>query len=854
MRLSRTGAFNSVSNMKLVFVFVAVFWTLLLIVLAFLSYHDTCSSAHLAQHAIVMAIGLVSIYISYRYASRSASLGRLIEDELEYAESNLARAELIAGFGNWEFDLDQGVVDASMGARTIYGLIEGPITIEQARQIPLPEYRALLDEAFQNLIRDNIPYDMEFKIRRPNDGAIRDIHSVASYNSSNNRLFGVIHDITERKRIEESLRESEQKFRSYVRYAPDGVFVADANGDYHEVNDAACKFTGYEREELLRMNFIDLIAPEDRERAFRHFSKAKDTGYASGDLRFVRKDGSIRWWTVNGAFVKQNLLLGFVRDITEFKEKEKALIESEEKYRFMLENIEDVIWRQDPDLTFNYISPSDKKQRGYEAEDVIGRKIWDFLTPASIEHVRSRFSERLKYLDQYRHLGSAVYEVEQYRKDGSTIWTEMISNPILDSEGTLVGFQGVTRDITDRKKAEDERLEMERRLLHAQKLESLGVLSGGIAHDFNNLLTVILGNLEIALMDIGTRNSARFNIEKAVKAAKRSADLTRQMLAYSGKGAFVIRDMDLSKLIDEYAQMFRTVVSRNVEIQLSLDHNLPSIRADIGQIQQVVMNLMSNASEAIGSQPGLVTVSTGVVDCDEKLLEKSLLVQKPAPGRFVRLEVTDTGCGMDEETLSRLFDPFFSTKFVGKGLGMSAVLGIVRGHGGAIMVDTCIDWGTKIEVLFPSTESFIQEDSATEVKPASLPIVTSNGADPPTILIVDDETEISELTSNSLKSVGYRTIQASNGKEALRIFREAPESFDLVVIDLTMPDMNGAQAFYEMKAINPNVKIIVCSGYSKEEVASKFNDFMPRNIVQKPFEQEALKRQIELLLKKPSNH
>ena len=263
---------------------------------------------------------------------------------------------------------------------------------------------------------------------------------------------------------------------------------------------------------------------------------------------------------------------------------------------------------------------------------------------------------------------------------------------------------GVARDITDLRCAEEERMELNSRLLHAQKLESLGVLAGGIAHDFNNLLMVILGNLDLALLKLDDTAEVRRSIEYAVNASRRATELTNRMLAYTGKGAFALLELNLSDLVEENANMFAAAVSKKLTLELRPDRTVPPVLADVAQIQQVIMNLITNASEAIGDHAGTIILTTGVRECDKDYLANSRLQEKPSPGRFVWLEVSDTGCGMDADTLQRLFDPFFTTKFTGRGLGMSVVLGIVRGHHGALMVNSSPRKGTVIRVLFPALE------------------------------------------------------------------------------------------------------------------------------------------------------
>ena len=295
-----------------------------------------------------------------------------------------------------------------------------------------------------------------------------------------------------------------------------------------------------------------------------------------------------------------------------------------------------------------------------------------------------------------------LFEWRARDKSGKVFWVEVNLKPcVINGEDRILA---VVRNITERKRLEEENLEMERKLLHSQKLESLAVMAGGIAHDFNNQLAVVLGNLELALMDLAPDSVVRPSIMNAIQAAKRSAELSRQIQTYTGNTFYYPVDLDLNELLNTNPIPLKLRVSRNVTLNLESYNTLPPIKGDPDQIQCLVTNILVNASEAVGDKNGEVRLSTGVIDCDAEYLSRSRLEEKPEPGRFVFLEVTDTGCGMDSDTQRRLFDPFFSTKFWGRGLGMSKVIGITKGHHGAIIVDSEVGKGTTIRVLFPASK------------------------------------------------------------------------------------------------------------------------------------------------------
>jgi PAS domain S-box-containing protein len=518
-----------------------------------------------------------------------------------------------------------------------------------------------------------------------------------------------------------------------------------------------------------------------------------------------------------------------------------ALRESEEKYRLLVENAREAVYvAQRGRLVF--VNPACEEMTGIPLSALVGMNITEFL-PES-EHSRA--------LEHHRRLISG--EVPHDRVE-FTILTRTGQERCLEVSAVGIRWGGqpamlnFATDITDRKRAEADRLEMERRLLHTQKLESLGVLTGGIAHDFNNLLTAILGNLELALDEGQPLASVHARIDAAVRAARRAADLTRQMLAYSGKGQFFVQDIDLSQLVRENAQMLEAAMPRTVVFTLDLTDNLPPIRADAGQIQQVVMNLITNASEAVGDAPGAVSLTTGLQYCDDDCLRRSRLEQKPAAGWFVFLNVSDTGCGMDEHVQQRLFDPFFTTKFTGRGLGMSAVLGIVRGHQGAIIVNSQVGRGTTIRVLFPAQADGLamrgrDEDAALAQSPgADMPVCAG------TFLVVDDEEMVRSMVQAAVRSMGFEAMAACDGIEAVSMYRAHADAIAGVILDLTMPHMDGVATFNELRHIRPDVKVILSSGYDEQEATRRFAGLGLDGFVQKPYRLQQLEETLRRVLK-----
>jgi PAS domain S-box-containing protein len=421
-------------------------------------------------------------------------------------------------------------------------------------------------------------------------------------------------------------------------------------------------------------------------------------------------------------------------------------------------------------------------------------------------------------------------------KQGGTRWiserSRCESGP---NKGELVLF-GSSTDVTERRQAGEERQKLEEQMLHAQKLESLGVLAGGIAHDFNNILTSIIGNADLALMRINKESPAVDNLHRIEQAALRAADLAKQMLAYSGKGKFVVENIDLNCLLEEMLNMLEVSISKKAVLRLNTHQHLPLVEADATQLRQIIMNLVINSSEAIGDRSGVIAITTGCMDCDRSYLKDVWLDENLQGGLYVYLEVADTGCGMDKETISRLFDPFFTTKFTGRGLGMAAVLGIVRGHKGAIKVYSEEKKGTSFKILLPASVRPAEIFNGQEHKDAW----QGSG----TVLLVDDEETIRGIGVEMLNELGFTTITACDGREAVEAFRLNPD-IAFVLLDLTMPHMDGEQCFRELRLINPAVKVIISSGYNEHEVTQKFVGKGLAGFIQKPYRLSTLQEVIK---------
>jgi PAS domain S-box-containing protein len=604
--------------------------------------------------------------------------------------------------------------------------------------------------------------------------------------------------------------DQERLLRLYEN-APLGYQSLDADGKFLSVNPAWLSALGYAREEVIGKWFGDFLASHYQE-AFRHrFPCFKHEGAIDGvEFEMLRKDGSTVTimfngrigYNVDGSFMQTHCIM---QDVTARKKAEEEILGLA---KFPSENPNPVL-RVSSDGRIIYANAA-------------GNAMLQNQPDPDVAQAPSRWLEVLAgVLDS-----DSLSEIEE--QSGDRVLT-LVFAPVADSG--YVNIYGY--DITDRKRAEEERVLLEAQIQHAQKLESLGVLAGGIAHDFNNLLMAILGNADLAMMDLSPASPVRENLAEIKKASQRAAELAKQMLAYSGKGKFVIEPLDLSRVVEEMTHMREVSISKKAVLKYNFADNLPPFEGDATQIRQTIMNLIINASEAIGDKSGIISITAGAVQADRTYLREMYLDEDLPEGLYVTLEVADTGCGMDAETRGKLFDPFFTTKFTGRGLGMAAVLGIVRGHKGAIKIYSEEGKGTTMKVLFPTIEG----KTTMIAKPVNTASAWRGSG---TVLLVDDEETVRAIGTMMLSRLGLTVISACDGREAVGVFAQHHDEIDCVILDLTMPHMDGEQAYRELRRIDPTVHVIMSSGYNEQEVTQRFVGKGLAGFIQKPYELDKL--------------
>ncbi len=547
-------------------------------------------------------------------------------------------------------------------------------------------------------------------------------------------------------------------------------------------------------------------------RPLRHLAADAATLGAGGELRpnNVAYSGEIG-----------QLARSFNQMLATLAQRDAALRRSEAQFRTLIENSGDGIFITDPEGVYVEVNASGERMIGWKREELVGQQIAAILAP----------EEQVRIAPELARLmtgETVVSEWQLQRKDGSTFPGEISSKRLPD--GRLLG---VLRDIAGRKRAAADQEQLERKLQDTQKLESLGVLAGGIAHDFSNLLTGILGNASLAAMELPVGSPVQAYIDQISKASLRAADLCKQMLAYSGKGRFVVQRLQLNKLVEETTQLLQLSISKQAVLRFNLYPTLPVIEADGTQIRQVVMNLVINASEAIGSKSGVISVTTGLTRVDRTYLGGTLLAPELPEGTYVHLEVSDSGTGMTPETQAKIFEPFFTTKFTGRGLGLAAVLGIVRGHKGAIKIYSEPGRGTTFKLLFPCATGDEELGAADGI---AKDLWRGHGC----VLVVDDDESVRSTASAMLRKLGFEAALARDGREAVSAFRAEPDRFALVLMDLTMPHLDGEQAFAELRRIRPNARVVLMSGFNQHEAVSRFTGKGLASFLQKPFQVESL--------------
>ncbi len=603
----------------------------------------------------------------------------------------------------------------------------------------------------------------------------------------------------EKQKTREALRESQEKYKALYDNAPLSYQSLDDDGCFIDVNPMWLKTLGYAREEIIGKNFGSFLHPDWKPHFVKNFPAFKERGYVNdAQFKIQHKDGHYLdisfegciGYHPNGIF-KQTYCV--FKDITENKQAEAALRESEERFRDISHSMADWIWETDKNGKYTFLSQSGNNFLGYSLEELIGKTLFEVIPREEGTAVRDLYLENTSK-------SKPIHDIESWHiaKDGTKVCLLTNGVPIRDANGALQGYRGVNKDITSQKKLEQE-------LLQSQKMEAIGTLAGGIAHDFNNILSGILGYSQIIKQQVAAESSVGKDIREVLRAGKRAVDLVKQILTLSRKTDTEKQPLQPHLIVKEALKMLRSILPTTIHIEQNIDPECGLVLANSTHIHQITVNLCTNALHAMEDEKG-----TLIVNLQRKEVRSSEIdVGGVSSGPFVVLTISDTGCGMDEETISRIFEPYFTTKEAGRGtgLGLAVIHGIVQDNRGVIRVKSTPGEGSSFAVYLPvfKKENFTGHDSDKKTIPLG-------GTEH--ILVVDDELLIVRATQRQLENVGYRVTASSDSKEALEKILSGPEQFDLLITDQTMPGMTGSELTLAVRKVKPDMPVILCTGHS----------------------------------------
>ncbi len=653
----------------------------------------------------------------------------------------------------------------------------------------------------------------------------------------------------ERERAAAALRESEKRLREVMEHSRDILSKRDIRtGEYDYISRSAARLLGYTPEEIVSMGYGEiekLIHPRDLDR-YRSFMETirntppDDAADPAIEYRIKRGDGVYRWFSGAHGIIEDSdgaprWVIGNDRDITDRKMAELARKESHERFQTIMDSLDAHVYVLD--MESHVILSVNKKVRDDFGHDLVGGICWEVFHGKS-GPCRSCTNDKL--LDA--HGAPTGLYVWEGKNPFTGRWYINYDRAVKWVDGRYVRLE-ISTDITRRKQLEEERIKTEEHLRQSQKLEALGAMAGGIAHNFNNLLMAIQGNLDLALSDLTPGSRAERNIRDAEKASQSAAELSTLMLTYVGQGVFSRRTIDMVEMIKQMMGLLKASISKKAVLRIRGSSDPAFFRGDPSQVRQIIVNLATNAVEAVGDGEGVITLSAGVKHCDQAWFKGQLLKENLPDGDYVYFKVSDTGGGMDKETLGKVFDPFFTTKFTGRGLGLAVVMGIMRGHKGAISLSSEPGRGTVVRVFFPAAPD----------PPARIETPAPEEPGPPwrgsgSVLLVDDEAMVLSVGKSMLEKLGFRVLTAKDGLEAVEVFLSHARDIVCVVLDMTMPRMDGKECFARLRSIDPGVLVLISSGYTEEQVTRQFVDGQPAEFIQKPFKLKKLTRKIKMIL------
>ncbi len=635
-------------------------------------------------------------------------------------------------------------------------------------------------------------------------------------------LVCVTRDVTARRAAEQALRDSEARWRGVFASPMQGILFWDRPGAIRDANDAFLHMVGYTRDDLRdgRISWIDMTPPEERWLDQRALDALAATGVCDPyEKHYIRKNGTRIPILIGGSLIQGSVDSGiaFIQDITARRRAEEELRESEARFRNMAEHAPLILWVADAQGACTYVNQQWFEFSGQAAEDALGRGIFAAVHPDDAAESERLFVEATARHESWRH------ECRVRRRDG--VYRQMFAtaSPRVEPNGAFVGYVGLLLDIQDRKDAEEARQRLEAPLRQAQKMEALGTLAGGVAHDFNNILGTIIGNVALAREDLVAQHPAQESLAEVEKASGRARELVQQILTFGRRQPDERRVTGLREIVEESVRLLRATMPKGIELVTGFARDVPNVLADRSRIHQVVMNLCTNAWQAIPGGVGRITVSLAPVHISESPGLAGL-----RSGLYACLTVADTGSGIDAAIVDRIFDPFFTTKAPGEGtgLGLSVVDGIMKSHDGAIAVETTPGPGAIFRAYFPGVEADVLP-RATE----PLPAPEGRGQ---RVLYLDDEASLVNLTTRLLARSGYEVEGFTRPADAIAAFSADPGRFDVVVSDMNMPTATGLSVAAEILRQRPDVPVALISGFVTDELAARADALGVRAVVYKP--------------------
>ena len=759
----------------------------------------------------------------------------LLLESRKYADQELAgtkqmfQALVESAFDGYCIHVNGTIIEGNEKGAELFGYSRSELIGRDILSMIAPEFREVVTTRIQTA--DETPQYEMIGLRK--DGSRFPLEVFVKNQPQNGQFRRVVvcRDITNRKLAEDVIKQSEKRFRALIENSSDGIALMKSDGTFEYLGPSNTRIAGYSNEEVVSHRFDEFLHPDDREHIFEIWKRTAESPNESfsAQCRYLHKDGTWHWLE----FVNKNLLndpaVGAIvsnyRDITARKKAEAALQESEEKYRTLFEESRDVVFITTRSGQLLAINQAGVELFGYSSKEEMMRTdiVRDYFINPEDRLVFERLMNEQGYVKDFEH--------QLKKKNGEKLIVLETSTAVRNENGEVVLYRGIMRDVTKVKQLQEQ-------LVQAQKMETIGQLAGGVAHDFNNILMAIMGYCELIKMRLPHEHPTLTHVEETMRAAERGASLTQQLLAFSRKQVLTPRLMNLNETLLGMKNLLKRLIGEDVDLVMNLEAGTALVKVDPSQIEQAIMNLAVNSRHAM-PDGGKLTIATNAVELDENFVRSNF---GSRGGPFIRLQIADTGLGMDRQTMSHMFEPFFTTKEKGKGtgLGLSTVYGIVKQSGGYITVESAPGIGTSFRIYLPRIDQSLQESP----KSNNVRAVSTNH----TILLVDDDENVRNATSSSLQMKGFRVLAARDGKEALGIFQNFEGVIELLITDVVMPQMGGKELATQVLLQRPEVKVLFISGYSGAVVVREDLLAPGTAFLQKPVMIDVLVQKIHQLL------